>query len=152
LAAFREVRDSMGSQRPFLYAKMIDALDEQENERFFSLYGPVADECGLEPRTNWTGYEGRDLTQLGRVDDNARSKIASPPEKSICAYPFFILVVHADLDVSVCCADWNKKALVGNLAKQSVGEVWRSKALRDFQKLHVENRRSENESCRNCTV
>lgn len=149
---FREVRDAMGSRTPFLYAKMIDALDERENQAFFDLYRPIADECGLEPRTNWTGYEGRDLISLGTATNADRTRVIAAGEKSVCPYPFYILVVHADLDVSVCCADWNKKALVGNLRAQSLAEVWRSRELKEFQKMHIENRRGDNESCRNCTV
>jgi radical SAM protein with 4Fe4S-binding SPASM domain len=151
--AFRDLRDSLGSAKPFVFAKMIDSLDDRENEAFFELYRPIADEVGLEPRTNWTGFEGRDLVKLGAEPDLSDSRrVVASGAKRICPYPFYILVVHADLDVSVCCADWNKKALVGNLRRQTLGEVWNSEELRAFQKMHVENRRSDNESCRNCTV
>ncbi len=152
VSAFREIRDSMGSRKPYLFVKMIDAMDAAENARFFELFGSIADEIGLEPRTNWTGFEGRDLTLLAHLSDQEKLKLLPYPVKAVCPYPFYVLVVHADLDVSVCCADWNKKALVGNLRRQTLAEVWRSQELRDFQKMHVENRRSENESCRNCTV
>ena len=62
------------------------------------------------------------------------------------------MVINANGDVTACCVDWNKKTRVGNVNEATVGEIWRGDAFRELRKMHIENRRSGNESCRNCTI
>jgi hypothetical protein len=51
----------------------------------------------------------------------------------------------------VCCVDWAKEAVVGDLKTETLAEVWRGAALRDFQLAHLEGRKSELAACKNCT-
>jgi radical SAM protein with 4Fe4S-binding SPASM domain len=60
-------------------------------------------------------------------------------------------VVNANGDITACCVDWNKKTCVGNLKEAPLAEIWSGPAFREFRRMHLENRRHENESCRNCT-
>jgi radical SAM protein with 4Fe4S-binding SPASM domain len=150
---FRELRDKAGRTAPFLYVKMIDSFSEAENQAFLDMYREIADECVLEKPMNWNGYENRDLLKDAYQDaDGApEEKQLYPFRKQICPFPFYTMVINANGDVTACCVDWNKKTCVGNLHEATVGEVWRGKAFREFRQMHIENRRSENESCRNCT-
>jgi len=71
--------------------------------------------------------------------------------KAVCPFPFYSLVIKADGDVVACCVDWNKKTKIGSIKLESLGEIWKGEALREFRRMHLERRRHENESCRHCT-
>lgn len=59
--AFRELRDRLGSQRPFLYVKVIDSGDPEEGRLLRDRYGSIADETLVEPAMDWDSFEGREL-------------------------------------------------------------------------------------------
>jgi len=148
VAALRRIRDAKRSSYPHIYVKMIDGQDAGEKEAFFATYRPIADEVELETPMDWNSYEQRDLAgavvQLGRGKERR-------PGRAVCPYPFYSLVIKASGDVVACCVDWNKKTCVGNIHEQSLKEIWFGERLRKFRRMHLERRRHENSSCRNCS-
>jgi radical SAM protein with 4Fe4S-binding SPASM domain len=148
VARFKALRDEMKGST-FLYVKMIDSGDAAENQHFLDLFSPIADEIVLEPVMNWNDPEEGNLAQ---VDREAMLQTALfQKKKNVCPFPFYTLVVHSDLRVSVCCVDWAKETVVGDLKTQTLAEVWRGERLREFQLAHLDRRRSEISACRNCT-
>jgi len=148
VARFRALRDEMEA-KSFLYVKMIDSGDAQENQRFLDLFGPVADETVIESVMNWNDPEEGNLAQMDR-GELLKSQLFQR-KKEVCPFPFYSLVVHADLRVSVCCVDWSKDTVVGDLKQETLGDIWRGQRLRDFQLAHLERRAHELKGCNGCT-
>ncbi len=152
---FRKLRDEAGQTTPILYVKMINACSGEENQAFLDMYRPIADECVIEKPMNWNGYDNRDLLETVYQDDQEKSVLEKtemyPFQKQVCPFPFYTMVINANGDVTVCCVDWNKKTCVGNVRETPLVEIWNGPAMREFRRMHIENRRQENESCRNCT-
>ena len=148
VARFRALRDALGA-KTFIYVKMIDSGHAEENQQFFDLFSPIADEVVLEPVMNWNDPDEGNLAQIDHAtmlqSDYFQNK------KTICPLPFYTLVVHADLRVSACCVDWAKEAVVGDLKTHTLAEIWRGDLLREFRLKHIEGRKSEISACRNCT-
>lgn len=42
--------------------------------------------------------------------------------------------------------------MVGDIRTESLGDIWRGERLLKLQRMHLEGRRSENSSCKNCTA
>ena len=57
----------------------------------------------------------------------------------------------SDLNVSVCCVDWNKKVVVGNAKFNSLSEIWNGPSINTIRKLHLERKKSLISGCKNCT-
>jgi radical SAM protein with 4Fe4S-binding SPASM domain len=137
---FRRQRDELGAV-PFLYAKIIDTPGSPRATEFLRMYAPLVDEAAVEPAMNWNGYDDRALVRL-----EARAKT-----RSVCAFPFYSVVIKANGDVVACCVDWNKSTRFGNIHEQSFAEIWTGERLRDFRRMHLERRSAEHPSCRNWT-
>jgi radical SAM protein with 4Fe4S-binding SPASM domain len=152
---FRRLRDETGTKTPQLYVKMIDSGSDEENAAFLEMYKDIADECVLEKPMNWNGYENRDVLETAYASDEERSHVAGanlfPFQKKICPFPFYTMVVNANGDVTACCVDWNKNTKVGNVHDATIGEIWHGEAFRELRRMHIEGRRGENASCKNCT-
>ncbi len=148
IARFYELRKELGGAT-FIYVKMIDSGDPAENREFRDLFAGIADEVVVEPAMNWNDPEEGNLAQMDREtlleNEHFRNK------KTVCPLPFYTLVIHSDLRVSVCCVDWAKEAIVGDLKTQTLKEVWRGEALREFQLAHLHRRKSQLSACRNCS-
>lgn len=157
LRRLRELRERAGSQTPFLYVKMIDAYSEK-NEVFVNTYKDIADQVNIETPMNWNGYDGIDL--ISRIDPNGKTdqtKVQGFYEergrsgyRKICTTPFHSLNIKRNGDVCICIVDWNHGTVVGNIKDESLSDIWFGPRLRAFRLMHVEGRRHENESCRNC--
>jgi len=145
---FRDYRDVNGFAKPYIYVKMIESENNAENEQFIRAFANVGDEVCIEPIMNWNDSNIGELAQVEQKQLLARDYFAR--KKEVCPFPFYTLVIHSDLKVSVCCVDWNKKAVVGDLRNQSLIEIWRGRALHDFQLRHLERRRNELPGCRDC--
>lgn len=146
----RQIRDAESPDgKPFIYVKMLDGKNEVENAAFFDLFSGAADEIALEQPMNWNEDTEKGLSQMDANDMLAQDLFQY--KKKACSFPFFSLVIHADLQVSVCCVDWAKKAVVGNLRHNTLKEIWNGDALHTFRLKHLQGRRHEYEACKNCT-
>lgn len=150
VARLRRIRDAESPDgKPFIYVKMIDTGNADENREFFELFSPAADEIALEDVMNWNEEQEKGLSQID--EQKMLSQNMFKHKKNVCSFPFFSLVVNADLQVSVCCVDWAKKAVVGNLKHHTLREIWHGDALHAFRIKHLQGRREELEACKNCT-
>lgn len=147
-----ETRERMSATTPFIYVKMIDPFDPEESSLFLEQYAGIADEVVLEQPMNWNDPAEADfLTNVYGEKESEERDAFFRFKKEVCPFPFFNLIIHSSGHVSVCCVDWEKKTSVGNIFEQSLKEIWNGQPLRDFQRMQIERRRSENEACRNCT-
>jgi radical SAM protein with 4Fe4S-binding SPASM domain len=134
--ALRRLRDEQGKRAPFIYVKMLDSFEESENKKFFEWYKDIADEVSLEKPHHW-------LEEDKMVQDGVK--------RLVCPQPFKMISIRYDGDVIVCDPDWENNTKIGNALKEPVKSIWHGKAMHDFWKMQLENRRWENESCRKCT-
>ena len=147
---FVEYRDQNGYHNPEVYVKTIESPNKTDNEAFFNYFQGVADKTVIEGLSNWND-DSAQFSQTLSVDMEAlTSSEYYSQKKYVCPYPFYSFVVHSDLKVSVCCIDWNKKTVIGDLSKNSVEEVWNGKPLLEFQTLHLKREKHKISACKNC--
>ncbi|HXB97241.1 MAG TPA: radical SAM/SPASM domain-containing protein [bacterium] len=149
IRGLKALRDGQGLAKPFIYVKMIESPDAAENQAFLERFRGVGDEVQLEPVMNWNDPVEGNLSKLSETELLEKPYFAKKKEK--CPFPFYMLIINADLKVGICCVDWNKKTIIGDLNTQSLSEVWNGKALRDFQLAHLEGKRHSLDACAKCT-
>lgn len=149
----RDYRDSQHKVKPFISAKMIDSYSD-ENERFFLKYNEVADEAYLE-KIELIGED----TISNYYGDNADIALSDPNrvrvkgvQRRACRYPFTHMTVKSDGHVVVCCADWARKTVIGDVNKNTLREIWNSKALYDFRCMMLKTRGEGHEWCEKCDI
>ena len=135
ITALKKLRDSAGLSNPFIYVKMLQAEDETENAAFLDRYSAIADEVAIENSHGW-------LSNPGGAKNLARN---------VCPQPFKMLNIHFNGDVILCDPDWKGNTRVGNALSEDISSLWKGKKIREFWRMQLENRRHENESCRNCS-
>jgi len=74
-----------------------------------------------------------------------------PVDDFKCAQPWQRLYIRGNGDVTACCAMFNKYLKLGELGKNSLQEIWQSKAASDLRRLHKEGRYRENAVCLKCS-
>jgi radical SAM protein with 4Fe4S-binding SPASM domain len=86
---------------------------------------------------------GIKLTNRGGAMENAKYKINSlnSPINNKCFYPSYEFFLDYNGDILMCCNDWLKKNILGNLKNSDFIEIWTSeKAKASREKLYNGNR------------
>lgn len=86
--------------------------------------------------------------QLGVESDDVIAKYANKP----CVSPFSTVIIQVDGRVPLCGVDYNVKHLMGDFSRQSIKEIWRSKAFTEVRLRHANKRRNDIEMCRGCHI
>lgn len=152
LAVLQRVKKRRGSEKPFVGVKMLDTYGD-ENRLFEERFRDVADEVFLDKPHNWVAVKGRSFIGALYGEGATRALADSGVSGSVriaCTQPFFTLAVRSNGDVGPCCIDWVGGTILGNIHRETVQEIWDGDRMYEFRKMHLEGRRHENESCRNC--
>jgi radical SAM protein with 4Fe4S-binding SPASM domain len=94
-----------------------------------------------------TGYRGTPfLSQLWR-------RLTTVAGQAIgCHKPFSQMNILFNGDVIICCEDWNRTTVVGNVTTQSLREIWNSKKMNEIRRLLLRKRYEQLDSCRECSL
>jgi len=58
-----------------------------------------------------------------------------------CYYPFYSVMLDWNGDVMLCVQDWNKKVKMGNVAYDSLLDIWMSNGFRKYRKILKKGKR-----------
>jgi len=78
---------------------------------------------------------------------NAESKKVS---ENSCNMPMFRLAIKSDGNVKPCCVGFGEKINLGNVYNDTLLSIWKSKDMRDLQKIHLEKKAYKNKVCDTC--
>lgn len=120
-----------------LYVNLYDGPEQiDEFTNLFAEAGMGQEHYKLRP--HWLGSAedfGLTLNNRAGIMDNAEVGLV-PLERGIkgrCHYPFYKMFVDWNGDVLFCANDWGRNIIVGNVMKNSVGEIWMSEKMRDIR-------------------
>ncbi|MBF0353697.1 MAG: radical SAM/SPASM domain-containing protein [Alphaproteobacteria bacterium] len=89
------------------------------------------------------------LTNRAGSAPNKRGKIQANPF-GFCNLPFTQINITADGRVSKCCADFYFDHAMGNLATQTLEEIWNGEEFRNLRQSLLKNRRKDIQHCGQC--
>ena len=69
----------------------------------------------------------------------------------VCEIPYHKMYVLYNGDVVLCCMDWRRSVVLGNLHKQTIREVWDSDGYRHTRRMLEEGRSGEMKLCNTCS-
>lgn len=150
----RKMRDAMQKKTPYIMVKMFDTFSE-ENDVFVKRYTGVADEIMFEKVHNSSSYKDVDLIGSFYGSKELTQKTKQQYDQSrnamiACPRPFMSLTINKCGQVLCCTSDTPSATQVGDIHQESLRDIWNGERLFEFRKMHLENRKKENQSCRNC--
>ncbi len=154
LHALQEIKKRMGSDRPFVSAKMLDAYGD-ENDRFVRMYQDVADEIYIDKPHSWIKVDEVDFIKNYYKDDVSEAAAdlkKNSTQRIACPMAFTTMAVRSNGEVSPCCVDFIGGTNLGNVDRYSLQEIWESDQWYEFRKMQLQNRKHENYSCARCDI
>lgn len=120
------------------------ALDVDEEQKFYNLYGEIADRVFVEQIVPiWKDVEIKDTTAIQNKYGN------SFPMQKCCPLIFHTIVVIPNGDVYPCTQLLSQNNL-GNIVKESLADIWNSDARTDLLMKQVELNKEN--LCKECYI
>lgn len=125
-----------------------ELISEAQRQEFLDTFGDYCDRIFIENFAPcWPEFDVEAHTGI-KITQGIYQQPIKPTDT--CPYIFYSISVNADGLVSSCFLDWGRKLLIGDVAKQSVKEVWHSNQMNALRQQHLEGRRMENPVCSQC--
>lgn len=133
-------RNSLKKVKPRITISIIE-MEQTSNgvKSFVTKWAPVVDKVAIEPYIDWGGA----------VEDKSinRHMIGKRMPCSRLWYNFTVLNTG---DVVICCLDYNKEIVIGDIRKQSIKEIWTGEKIAKLRNLHLKGKHYEIRLCEDC--
>lgn len=127
------LRAEQGKRRPKLILSFVRQNNSADEQAFIEHWRKVADKIHVTDLHNWAGTL------------NTESDVNYP-----CYRPWLTFTVLWDGRVSLCCADFDGKTILGDLNTHSIAEIWNAQPYRDARRQHLES--GGPDICRACDL
>lgn len=127
------LRTESGKRRPKLILSFVRQNNSADESAFIEHWRSIADKIHVTDLHNWAGTL------------NTKSDVNYP-----CYRPWLTFTVLWDGRVSLCCADFDGKTILGNLNTQTIAEVWNAEPYRNVRREHLES--GGPDVCRACDL
>ena len=134
-----------------IYIKILqEGLTPEEMEFFLVTFGEIANSIFFEHCVDtWPDFS------LGAKSATAAPSVGILGQdvrqyKKVCPQPFYNLTVCADGKVTVCCADWEVKMVMGSMPEESLLTIWNNQSFNEFRRMMLNGQRREHPICGGC--
>ena len=127
------LRKASGRVRPKLILSFVRQNNSQDEHEFIEHWRTIADKVHITDLHNWAGTL------------NATSDVNYP-----CYRMWQTFTVLWDGRVSLCCADFDGRHILGDLRTSSIADIWNGPAYREVRRQHLES--GGPEICRSCDL
>jgi Radical SAM superfamily/Iron-sulfur cluster-binding domain len=127
------IRAEQGKRRPKLILSFVRQNNSLDEQAFIEHWRSIADKIHITDLHNWAGTL------------HSRSDVNYP-----CYRPWLTFTVLWDGRVSLCCADFDGRTVLGDLNSSSIRETWNSEPYRNVRRQHLES--GGPDICRSCDL
>ena len=127
------LRAELGRRRPKLILSFVRQNNSADEQAFIEHWKAIADKIHITDLHNWAGTLNRE------------SDVNYP-----CYRPWLTFTVLWDGRVSLCCADFDGRTVLGDLNSSTIQEVWNAEPYRNVRRMHLES--GGPDICRSCDL
>ena len=127
------IRAELGRRRPKLILSFVRQNNSLDEQAFIEHWKAIADKIHITDLHNWAGTLNRE------------SDVNYP-----CYRPWLTFTVLWDGRVSLCCADFDGRTVLGDLNTSTIQEIWNAAPYRQARRQHLES--GGPDICRSCDL
>lgn len=132
------------SNKPKVIIQLIKMnINEHEIGEFKNKWSKLNCEVSISNLDNWAH-------QLPIIINKSEITSSAAISREPCADLWFKMAINHSGEVTICCYDYNKKIRIGSLKDHTIEELWNNNKIKQFRKLHFENKYLDIDFCRNC--
>jgi radical SAM protein with 4Fe4S-binding SPASM domain len=127
------LRGELGRKHPKLILSFVRQHNSAEERAFIEEWRAIADKIHVTDLHNWAGTL------------HTQSEVRYP-----CYRIWLTFTVLWDGRVSLCCADFDGRHILGDLRTSTIAQIWNSRAYRAVRRQHLDD--GGPEICRSCDL
>lgn len=133
-----------------IYVKTVNVSVPRRDdyEKFLQIFGDVCDRIFVDNVVPLWGEFEMDCAEFNMEGKGVHGQAIRKVE--ICPLPFYSLKIHPDGEVTMCCSDWKRRYVIGNLTRESFFDIWNGKKLREFWLDNARGKKEKYDICRKC--
>ena len=144
IVEFIKIRDELNPELAIRVQMILQEANCQEAESFTEHWSGLLggrDQVVVQKAHNW----GSTVETMKFGDEEAINDVP-------CIALWGTLCIHVDGQVGLCCMDTESAYPIGNLAQQSIAEIWKGEAMNEYRRRHLAGERAGIALCDGCTV
>jgi len=139
-----ELKKIREADKPHIYVRMIlSEYNKNEEELFKNKWKNKPLIVEVRQAHNYGGY---------KPDVSLKKNIVRKTKRYPCYHLWLSPAIHWNGDVSICCDDWGRKTLLGNVKNQTIHQVWNSKKIKQYRQNHLRGIYEKVPLCEKCDV
>lgn len=132
-----------------IFIKMLDFAVKEKNEVFYNMFSDICDEIAVENVT--TANSEVDYSDIFQKENNLIVTGEHEMKRvHVCPYPFYMLTINADGNVSACCKAIDNAFFIGDTEHESLYEIWNDKKINELRVFQLKHTRFKHSICRHC--
>lgn len=136
-----------------IYIKTVNvAVPELSSKKlFYNMFGDICDKIFIDNVIPlWSDYN--ELEQEFKIDNKIGAHGQNVVDVRVCVYPFYSFLINPDGDVTMCCADWRRIYVIGNVGQDTLKNIWKGKKLRSFWENNLDGEKEKHLMCKGCVL
>jgi MoaA/NifB/PqqE/SkfB family radical SAM enzyme len=136
----------------YLYSITLNTILSDDNrKKFFNDFNEICDEIFIENfQDNWPGFK-QDKHDTSQIKKTLHDE-SIDYEKTVCPFPFYVMVINSDMTASLCTQDWKNEKIIGSLKKESLKKIWLGENLNQIRYTHLKKGHKCIDICNKCSV
>ena len=137
-----------------IHSKILDtSLTEDDKQKFLKLFEPMSDVINIDYVQDWAHSDELDLKKDNNKNELTKdgfNRSTKPESEMICSSLFMYQKIQWNGNVLACCVDWKHETSTGNIADDTLKNIWNGEKLRQLRLLHINKKKHLNPACANC--
>lgn len=134
------IKKEKKSYKPLIFVRMIaDRETDNQAKEFLQKWENEKVIAEVRPMHNYGGN-----VKANYIKTNAK--------RYPCYHLWLAPTILWDGDFVICCADYSRKSLMGNIKNQTVNEIWVGEKMQKYRRDHLAGNYNEAAPCDNCDV
>lgn len=139
---FSEIKRKRGQDKPEIQVSVVKTEDTIDSiDEFVNFWQGRVDRVRVYEEHSKDGSFG----SLSKDHDVFASEARQP-----CLKPFSDFIIYWDGSVALCNHDWDRKSAIGNVAQNSIKEIWQNDKYRKIRDAHIKENNELEELCKRC--
>ncbi len=134
-----------------IYIKTVDVSvkEKEKRDKFLELFGDICDRIFIDSIIpSWSDFD--EINDMLELDNSIGVHGQAVRDVKICPFPFYSCKIHPDGIVTMCCGDWERKYIIGDIKKDSFYNIWNGDKLKQFLINNAKGNKNNYDMCKKC--
>lgn len=135
-----DIKKEKTSYKPLIFIRMIADQDtKSQAKEFLQRWENEKVIAEVRPMHNYGGNVKVDYIKINT-------------KRYPCYHLWLAPTILWDGDFVICCSDYGRKSLMGNIKNQTINEIWKGEKMQKYRRAHLSGNYDEAAPCNNCDV